>query len=166
MVPIGCSSRDLTKHTRGAQKLHYDPPFPYQATDGKTQVSGTIDILLFIAPEKLLSDYGKVPAAGAYLDIDARVVGYLTYNIQDSDFRPHIHVDVRLVSANTKAVLYSEQILFGYHNPYLSATQLPSSKQNYYKDFNVLMANKPQALEGLKRGMEAIAGHIASRLKV
>jgi len=63
-------------------------------------------------------------------------------------------------------VLYSEQILFGYHNPYLSATQLPGSKQYYYKDFNVLMANKPQALEGLKRGMEAIAGHIASRLKV
>jgi len=119
------------------------------------------------APEKLLSDYGKVPSPGAdaLLDIDARVVGYSTYNIQDPEFRPHIYVDVRLVSAKTKAVLYSEQILFGYHNPYLSATQLPSEKQYYFKDFSVLMANKARAFEGLRRGTDAVAGHIAKRLK-
>jgi hypothetical protein len=120
------------------------------------------------APEKLLPDYSNIPSAGAdaFLDIGARVVGYSSYNLQDSDFRPHLHVDVRLVSAKTKAVLYSEQILFGYHNPYISATQLPSDKQYYYKDFNALMASKPKALEGLKRGVEAVADHIAARLKI
>ncbi len=119
------------------------------------------------APEKLLSDYAKVSASGAdaLLDIDARVVGYSTYNIQDTDFRPHIHVDVRLVSARTKTVLYSEQILFGYQNPYMSATQLPSDKQYYFKDFNALMASKPRAFEGLKRGTEMVAEHVAKRLR-
>lgn len=119
------------------------------------------------APEKPLSDYTNVPTAGAdaLLDIDARVVGYSSYNITDPELRPHIHVDVRLVSAKTKFVLYSEQILFGYHNPYLSATQLPSSKRYYYKTFNAVMANKSQAMQGLKSGMEAIADHIVARLK-
>lgn len=119
------------------------------------------------APEKLLSNYDNVPTAGAdaLLDIDARVVGYSSYNITDPELRPHIHVDVRLVSAKSKAVLYSEQILFGYHNPYMSATQLPSSKRYYYKTFNAVMANKPQAMQGLKSGMEAIADRIVAQLK-
>jgi hypothetical protein len=118
------------------------------------------------APDKLLSDYGNLPAGGAdaLLDMDARVVGYSSYSIQDRDFRPHIHVDVRLVSAKTKAVLYSEQILFGYSNPYMSATQLPSDRQYYFKDFNALMADRAKSLEGLRRGTQSIAEHVAKRL--
>lgn len=118
------------------------------------------------APEKLLSDYGNVPAGGAdaLLDINARVVGYSTYNIRDPDFRPHIQADVRLVSAKTRTVLYAEQVLFGYHNPFISATHLPSGKQYYFKDFSLLMANQARAIEGLRRGTEAVADHIAKRL--
>lgn len=48
----------------------------------------------------------------------------------------------------------------------MSATQLPSDKKYYFKDFNTLMANRPQALDGLRHGMQAIARHIAGRLKV
>jgi hypothetical protein len=118
------------------------------------------------APEKLLSDYSQVPAGGAdaLLDVDARTVGYSSYNIQDPDLRPHVHVDVRLVSAKTRAVLYSEQILFGYHNPYMSATQLPSERQYYFKDFGTLMGDRTRALQGIRSGTQAIADHIAKRL--
>jgi hypothetical protein len=118
------------------------------------------------APEKLLSDYSQVPSGGAdaLLDIDARNVGYSSYNIQDPELRPHVHVDVRLVSAKTHAVLYSDQIMFGYHNPYMSAIQLPSERQYYFKDFGTLMADQPRALRGLRSGTQAIAEHIAKRL--
>jgi hypothetical protein len=118
------------------------------------------------APNTLVSDYAKVPTgdADALLDIDARMVGYTTYNINDPDFRPNIQADVRLVSAKTRAVLYSEQVMFGYHNPYMSATQLPSDKKYYFKDFTALMADKPRAFEGWRQGTRAIADHIAQRI--
>jgi hypothetical protein len=112
------------------------------------------------------AEYAKVPSgeADALLDVDARIVGYATYNITDPDFRPYVSADVRLVSARTRAVLYSEQIMFGYHNPFMSATQLPSDKKYYFKDFNALMADKPRALEGMREGTKVIADHVAQRL--
>jgi hypothetical protein len=118
------------------------------------------------APNKLISDYGKVPAADAdaLLDIDARTVGYASYNIADPDFRPYVLADVRLVSAKSRAVLYSEQVMFGYSNPYMSATQLPSDQKYYFKDFSALMADKSRAFEGWRQGTRAIADHIAQRL--
>jgi hypothetical protein len=118
------------------------------------------------APNALVSDYAKVPAgdADALLDVDARMVGYATYNINDPDFRPYLTADVRLVSAKTRAVLYSERIMFGYQNPYMSATQLPSDRKYYFKDFGALMADKPRALEGWRQGTRAIADHVAQRL--
>ena len=118
------------------------------------------------APQSLVPDYSKVPTAGAdaLLDIDARAVGYATYNLMDPDFRPHVQVDVRLVSAKTRATLYSEQVMFGYHNPFIAATQLPSDKQYYFKDFGALMADQPRAFAGLRRGMQTIADHVAQRL--
>src|SRR5262245_28630024 len=117
-------------------------------------------------PKELVGDYAKVPAADAdaLLDIDARMVGYVSYNINDPDFRPYLLADVRLVSAKTRAVLYSEQVMFGYHNPLMSATQLPSDKKYYFKDFTALMADKPRALEGWRQGTRAISDHIAQRL--
>jgi hypothetical protein len=116
--------------------------------------------------KELVADYAKVPAADAdaLLDIDARMVGYVTYNITDPDFRPYLLADVRLVSAKTRAVLYSEQVMFGYNNPYMSATQLPSDKKYYFKDFTALIADKPRAFEGWRQGTRAIADHIAQRL--
>src|SRR5262245_62658934 len=54
-------------------------------------------------PKELVADYAKVPAADAdaLLDIDARMVAYVSYNISDPDFRPYLLADVRLVSAKT-----------------------------------------------------------------
>src|SRR5215510_11033623 len=117
-------------------------------------------------PKELVADYAKVPVADAdaLLDIDARHVGYTTYNIYDPDFRPYLLADVRLVSAKTRAVLYSEQVMFGYHNPYMSATQLPSDKKYYFKDFTALMADKPRAFEGWRQGTGAISDHLVQRL--
>jgi len=117
-------------------------------------------------PKELVADYAKVPAADAdaLLDIDARMVGYATYNMNDPDFRPYVQADVRLVSAKTRSVLYSEQIMFGYQNPYMSATQLPSDRKYYFKDFGALIADKPRAFEGWRQGTRAIADHLAHRL--
>jgi hypothetical protein len=115
---------------------------------------------------KLLSDYSAVPSGGAdaLLDIEGLVVGYSSVSVYDGDLRPHVQVNARLVSAKTRAPLYSEQFLFGYHNAFMSATELPSDKQYYFKNFESLMDNKARAIEGLQRGTETIAAQIAQRL--
>jgi hypothetical protein len=119
------------------------------------------------SPVNLVEDYSKVSTAGAdaILDIGTGSVGYATLNMMDRDFRPHVQMDFRLVSAGSKSVLYSEQVLFGYHNPFMSATELPADKQYYFKDFDALMADKNQALQGLTEGVNFIARHVAGRLK-
>ena len=120
------------------------------------------------APNKLIENYSKVPSAGAdaFLDIAVRWVGYSTVNLFDREFRPHIEVIVRLVSVRTKAVFYSEHVTFGYHNPTQSATELPAERRYFYKDFEAVMANKATALNGLRQGVEAVAGHIVSQLRL
>lgn len=119
-------------------------------------------------PLKMVEDYSKVPTAGAdaILDVGTRMVGYSTVNMLDRDFRPHVQLDFRLVSARSRSVLYSEQVLFGYHNPFMSATELSSDKQYYFKDFDALMADKNKALQGIKEGADALAKHVAGRLRI
>ena len=119
------------------------------------------------SPLKLIEDYSKVSTAGAdaILDVGIRSVGYATVNMMDRDFRPHVQMDFRLVSAGSKSVIYSEQVLFGYHNPFMSATELPADKQFYFKDFDALMGDKNQALQGLTEGVNSVARHVAGRLK-
>src|SRR5262249_60893868 len=111
----------------------------------------------------VISDYGKVPAADAdaLLHIAVRMVGYVAYNITDPDFRPYLLADVRLVSAKTRAVLYSEQVMFGYQNPLMSATQLPSDRKYYFKDFSALMADKPRAFDGWRQRTRPLPDHLA-----
>lgn len=120
------------------------------------------------SPIKMVEDYSGVPNAGAdaILDIGTRSVGYSTVNMMDRDFRPHVQMDFRLVSARDKTVLYSEQVLFGYHNPFMSATELPADKQFYFKGFNALISDKKKAVDGLKAGADSVAKHVAGRLKI
>ncbi|MCR4300096.1 MAG: hypothetical protein NUV51_00630 [Sulfuricaulis sp.] len=120
------------------------------------------------SPLKLIEDYSKVSTAGAdaILDVGIRSVGYATVNMMDRDFWPHVQMDLRLVSAGSKSVIYSEQVLFGYHNPFMSATELPADKQYYFQDFDALMTEKEKAMHGLKEGANSVARHVASRLKL
>src|SRR5262245_33615952 len=116
-------------------------------------------------PKELVGDYAKVPRTPMRCSTSTRAWwAILATNINDPEFRPYLLAEVRLVSAKTRTVLYSEQLMFGYHNPLMSATQLPSDKKYYFKDFTALMADKPRAFEGWRQGTQAISDHIAQRL--
>jgi hypothetical protein len=170
-VAIAAEAKTMSETlTKAAREANFDYGREMQAAVAERLKRAGYKVVVVRAergtPKELVVDYAKVPAsdADALLDIDARMVGYVTYNIADRDFRPWLLADVRLVSVKTRAVLYSEQVMFGYHNPYMSATQLPSDKKYYFKDFTALMADKPRAFEGWRQGTRAIADHIAQRL--
>jgi len=170
-VAIAAEAKTMSETlTKAAREVNFDYSREMQAAVTERLKRAGYKVVVVRAergtPKELVADYAKVPAADAdaLLDIDARMVAYVSYNINDPDFRPYLLADVRLVSAKTRAVLYSEQVMFGYHNPLISATQLPSDKKYYFKDFTALMADKPRAFEGWRQGTQAISDHIAQRL--
>jgi hypothetical protein len=118
-------------------------------------------------PGKPIEDYAAIRAAGvdAYLDLTPTWIGYATYNMFDRDFRPDVRVSVRLAAAKDGTALYSEQLMYGYKNPFMSATDLSAGKEHYYKSFEELMANKAKALTGIAASAEVIARHVAGRIR-
>lgn len=118
-------------------------------------------------PAKLISDYGKIPTAGADAWLDMAVgpdFGYSSVSRGQAGFRPHIQVDVRLVSTRNKRTLYAERILYGYSRPELQATELPAAARFFFEDANHLLSDKREIVEGLRAAIDAIAVHIAGRL--
>jgi hypothetical protein len=85
--------------------------------------------------KQFLDDYAAVKASGAdaYLDLVPLVVGYGTFHpVFEPDWRPYIRLQVRLVSARDKSILYSDQIAYGNKNPFLADQLIEAPKQAYY----------------------------------
>lgn len=115
---------------------------------------------------KFIEDYSRFPTKGmdAYLDMTL-TTGYATVNLFDNDYRPQIAVDVKLISAQSKEVLYSEQIMFGYHNPFMSATDIDAPEQYFFDNFSVFISKPDQVVAGLKSGISIVADHIGQQLR-
>lgn len=109
------------------------------------------------------ADQFKDITADAILDVAVWSVGYANINITDNDFRPDIKVDVSLKSLKGSK-LYSETIMYGYHNPFMSATDIDSPKDYYFDNRDRLLENPEKAKEGLMKGVDAVTGHVAQRL--
>jgi hypothetical protein len=118
-------------------------------------------------PYGLLKDYDKVPTAGADAILDATngvFFGYSNVNLTDSKYRPHLHVYMRLVDAKTKDVLYGDEMIFGYTNPFMSAAKLPAPDKYFYGEIEEVLADPHRTVEGLRAGIRDIAEHMALRL--
>ncbi len=120
-------------------------------------------------PYKLLESYDALTQykVDAILDVvfAPMGVGYSTYNLFDRDFRPDVRVNINLVSKYTGKVIYSDVLMYGYHNPFMTATDLEAPKSFFYENFEALIANKEAAIQGLQSGMYAEADYIADALK-
>lgn len=119
-------------------------------------------------PYALLKDYDKVPTAGADAILDATngvFFGYSNVNLMDSKYRPHLHVYMRLVDAKTKNVLYGDEMLYGYTNPFVSAAKLPAPDKYFYPEVEGVLADPQRTVEGMRAGVRDIAEHMARRLK-
>lgn len=91
--------------------------------------------------------------------------GYSTVNLFDRKFRPDVRVRSKLVSQHTGKMLYSNVVMYGYHNPFMSAVDLDAPQRFYFDDFDTLVAHSDDAVEGIRAGVIAAAEHIAQALK-
>lgn len=120
-------------------------------------------------PSELLESYDGLAndKVDAILDVVFAPygAGYSTVNLFDREFRPDVRVKAKLVSKYSGKVLYSGVVMYGYHNPFMTATDLDAPKRYYFSDFDTLVANRDQAVEGIKAGFIAAADQIAEALK-
>ena len=116
----------------------------------------------------LLDDYSKVPTAGADAVLDLATGGFFGYanvNMMDNKFRPYIVLSARLISSKTKKPLYSEEMMFGWTNMFMKATELKAADKYFYGDADSVIANKRNTVDGLRAGVNTIADHLVAELK-
>ena len=117
---------------------------------------------------KLLSDYSNVKSNGADVILDCVIesIGYSTENPITSNFwRPSSQIKVALVESKSQKVIYSEKFMYGYHNPYLSATDIDAPKKYRFKNKEELFSDTDRLAEGIVNSIDSIAIQIADRLK-
>ncbi len=117
----------------------------------------------------LMKSYDDIDAGrvDAILDVVPISVGYKGANsltLAIPDLAPHVTVAVRLVSASSKEVIYSESFSYGYQKA-LGATwiKVPDGYQDY-DNVDELKEDMPRAIAELETGVYTVADMISSKL--
>lgn len=117
---------------------------------------------------KPLTDYSGITDQGvdAILDVALINVGYATeHPMLSPQWRPSAQLLVSLVDAKTHEVLLQEKVMYGYHNPFLSGTDVDAPKRFHFNDSDALFASAPQLVDGLKVSANILASHITGHIK-
>lgn len=118
-------------------------------------------------PGKLLGEYDALATSNvdAVLDVATKGVGYATQHWLTSPFwRPNAHVEVALYSRGAGKLVYDETFMYGYHNPFMSATDLDAPATYHFANKAVMeAASDEQLIGGLKDAAKAIANTVAAK---
>lgn len=111
-----------------------------------------------------LANYSKITTeADAILDVSFLSAGYLSPP-GSGDYLPWLHVKATLVATRGRTPLYVDWLVygakFGVRKEYFS-----TARPYAYGSFSDLMEQRRDAIEGLTRGIEPIAGRIAEQLR-
>ena len=119
-------------------------------------------------PDKLLDDYAAIlPSdADAILDVSLMMLGYSTEHFLFSPhWRPEASVMAALTPRTATQPLYKERIMYGWHNPLMSAAKLPAPKEFQFANREAMDAADDAILVGgLKDASKAIAAQVASKV--
>lgn len=117
----------------------------------------------------LLEDYSqlRIKGADAILDVVVTNVGYVTEHFM---FSPHWRPEARVFVAMAKPLstenIYQDTMMYGYHNPFMSGTNLDASEAfQFAEKEGVFDAGAVKIVSGLKDASEQIALHISSALQ-
>src|SRR5688500_10413256 len=104
-------------------------------------------------------------ASDAWLDLATRDPLYVA-NSPTADYVPSIGVTLRLVSSKDQALLYREDIFFGYsfNAPRLEAVVIPAGAEFRFPTHDELLADPKRTLTGVAQGVPLTARRVASDL--
>ncbi len=118
---------------------------------------------------ELLESYQSIKynKADAIMDVVIKFSGYQTEHYMFSPhWRPSLKVEVALARPGSEKPMYSETIMYGYHNIFATATDLDSpSKYNFDEVEDVFAAGDRSIIAGLEDAAKSVARQIAEQLK-
>lgn len=120
------------------------------------------------APGKLLDDVSVVPAgtADTILDVAIQQIGYATEHPMFSPFwRPTAQVQVELTSRSNSQALYSEKFMYGYHNPFMSATDLDAPATYRFDNRDAMFADADKLVAGMDDAIRAVADAVVDKFQ-
>lgn len=119
-------------------------------------------------PDKLLDDYTTIKAEGAdaILDVSMVSLGYATEHFLFSPhWRPDVSVLAALMPRTAAQPLYKERIMYGLHNPIMSAAKLDAPKEYQFATQSAMeAADDATLIGGLKDASKAIAARVAKSM--
>lgn len=121
-------------------------------------------------PHALLGDYSLLNVTGvdAFLDLAPVEVGFKRKTWAGPFARevgPHVSVVVRLVSADSKEILYEESVQYGYDkNPFAAGTRIDAPTEHRFKNTDAMKSEKESAIDQLEQGINAISHVISEKL--
>lgn len=169
LIEKGVIDKKSNQFTKAADSLHYslneqltgDLESDLQA-DGYTVNSVKVPRVA----NKFVKNLPKAPGDDALLDVvvHQHEAGYRAAG-DHTKYYPYVFVTARLVSVSTHKILYSRQIVYNPINPPGSARTIAPDPAYGYKDFDHLMADPKQSVEGLEQAVNRVAQVIATDLK-
>ncbi len=117
---------------------------------------------------KLLENYQSIDAAGAdaVLDVVIENIGYATeHPMLSPHWRPSSQIRVAMVKANSGEKIYSEKFMYGYHNPFISGTDLDAPKEYHFKNKEQLFADGDKLIAGMQKSIVEVAQQVQENLK-
>jgi hypothetical protein len=118
-------------------------------------------------PGKLLKSYEGIDTGGAdaIMDVAIENIGYATEHPMFSrHWRPASIVHVALVDSQTQKILYSEKFMYGYHNPFMSGTDLDAPSAYHFKDKDSLFSDSNKLVAGMQDSINAVTRKVAGNL--
>jgi hypothetical protein len=118
-------------------------------------------------PGKLIEDYSSVDAGGAdaIMDVAIETIGYATEHPMFSPhWRPASTVYVALVDSRTHEKLYAEKFMYGYHNPFMSGTDIDAPSTYHFKNRDSLFSDGKKLVAGMEDSVTSVSGSVVSKL--
>ena len=111
-----------------------------------------------------LQAYPDTAGIDAYLDIYSASTGFMAAGAS-TPYRPTSWVGVQLVSASTKSVLFTDQILYNPFGATGESITLQAGMEFDKKDFDELLAQPDRVVAGMRVALQAVSAEVARQLR-
>jgi hypothetical protein len=115
---------------------------------------------------KFLANVPQAPGADAILDIYANYIGYVAAGAK-TDYRPAVHIEVRLLDTQTQKVLFADQVYYNNFAPGSAKTaiSIEPDPRWAFADRKEMVSNPADVTRGLREAIDAVSLHLVQQLK-
>ena len=169
LIEEGVIDKKSNEFTKAARSLHYSLNVQLTDTlvsDLRAEGYQVNSVKVPRIPDKFLNYFPKAPGDDALLDVvvHRHEAGYRAAG-DHTKYYPYLFVTVRLVSVPAHRILYSRQIVYNPIDPPGFARTIAPDPAYGYQDFDHLMANPKESVEGLEKAVNQVGRAIADDLK-